>query len=178
LEAAKFVISPPLRGKGDQEALWQGLTSGALQLVSTDHCPFTLEDKGKDDFSQIPNGLPGVETRLPLLYHFGVNRGRFPINKFVALVATEPARLFGLAPQKGTIALGSDADLVIFDPQKEVALTLENLHMKVDYSPYEDVEVKGYPVLVMQRGEILVKDGHFVGQAGAGRFLRRKPTVV
>ncbi len=180
LEAAKFVISPPLREKEDQEALWQGLISGALQLVSTDHCPFTLEDKGKgrEDFSRIPNGLPGVESRFPLLYHFGVNRGRFSVNKFVALVATEPARLFGLAPEKGTIALGSDADLVIFDPQKEVVLTLENLHMRVDYSPYEDVGVKGYPVLVMQRGQILMKDGHFVGQASAGRFLRRKPTVV
>jgi dihydropyrimidinase len=128
---------------------------------------------GKDDFSKIPNGMPGVETRVPLMYHFGVNEGRFSVNRFVELVSTNPARLFGLAPQKGTISIGADADLVIFDPQKEVRLSVENLHMNVDHSPYDHITVKGYPVLTMQRGRIIVKDGEFVGDVGAGQFLRR-----
>jgi dihydropyrimidinase len=176
-EGAKYVISPPLREKGDADFLWKGLASGDLHVVSTDHCPFNFvgqKDMGRDDFSKIPSGMPGVETRLPLIYHFGVNEGRFSINRFVELVSTNPARLFGLAPQKGTISIGADADLVIFDPQKEVRLSLENLHMNVDYSPYDQITVKGYPVLVMQRGKVIVKDGQFVGQVGAGQFLKRR----
>jgi len=170
-------MSPPLRDKGNEESLWQGLVSGDLQVVSTDHCPFNFvgqKDMGKDDFSMIPNGMPGVETRVPLMYHFGVNEGRFSVNKFVELVSTNPARLFGLAPQKGTISIGADADLVIFDPQKEVRLSVENLHMNVDHSPYDHITVRGYPVLTMQRGRIIVRDGQFLGEAGAGQFLRRK----
>jgi dihydropyrimidinase len=176
-EGAKYVMSPPLRDKGNEESLWQGLTSGHLQVVSTDHCPFNFlgqKDMGRDDFSKIPNGMPGVETRVPLLYHFGVNEGRFSINRFVELVSTNPARLFGLAPQKGTISIGADADLVIFDSQKEVRLSVENLHMNVDHSPYDHITVRGYPVLTMQRGKVIVKDGHFVGQVGAGQFLKRR----
>ena len=130
---------------------------------------------GKDDFSKIPNGMPGVETRLPLLYHFGVNAGRFSINRFVELVATGPARLFGLLPRKGAIVIGADADLVIWDPNKEHRLTKENLHMNVDYSPYEDITVKGYPALVLQRGKVIVEDNSFVGQVGSGQFLKRGP---
>ncbi len=175
-EGAKYVMSPPLRDRGNQEPLWQGLASGDLQVVGTDHCPFNFvgqKDMGKDDFSKIPNGMPGVETRVPLMYHFGVNEGRFSVNRFVELVSTNPARLFGLAPQKGTICIGADADLVIFDPQKEVRLSVENLHMNVDHSPYDHITVKGYPVLTMQRGRIIVKDGEFVGEVGAGQFLRR-----
>jgi dihydropyrimidinase len=133
---------------------------------------------GRDDFSKIPNGMPGVETRVPLIYHFGVNEGRFSINRFVELVSTNPARLFGLAPEKGTISIGADADLVIFDPQKEVRLSLENLHMNVDHSPYGHITVRGYPVMVMQRGKVIVKDGQFVGQVGAGQFLRRRRIAI
>lgn len=179
-EGAKYVISPPLRDKGNGESLWRGLTSGDLQVVSTDHCPFNFvgqKDRGRDDFSKIPSGMPGVETRVPLIYHFGVNERRFSINRFVELVSTNPARLFGLTPQKGTISIGADADLVIFDPQKEVRLSLENLHMNVDYSPYDQITVRGYPVLVMQRGKVIVEDGRFVGQGGAGRFLKRRGTA-
>jgi len=177
-EGAKYVMSPPLREKGNSEALWRGLASGDLQSVGTDHCPFNFvgqKDMGKDDFSRIPNGMPGVETRLPLMYHFGVNEGRFSINRFVELVATGPARLFGLLPRKGTIVIGADADLVIWDPDKEYQLTKENLHMNVDYSPYKDVTVKGYPALVLQRGTVIVKDNEFVGKVGAGQFLKRNP---
>ena len=176
-EGAKYVMSPPLRDEGNEESLWQGLVSGDLQVVSTDHCPFNFvgqKDMGRDDFSMIPNGMPGVETRVPLMYHFGVNEGRFSVNRFVELVATNPARLFGLAPQKGTISIGADADLVVFDPQKEVRLSVENLHMNVDHSPYDHIKVRGYPVLTMQRGRTIVRDGQFLGEAGAGQFLRRR----
>ena len=176
-EGAKYVMSPPLREEGNEESLWQGLMTGDLQAVSTDHCPFNFvgqKDMGKDDFSIIPNGMPGVETRVPLMYHFGVNEGRFSVNRFVELVSTNPARLFGLAPQKGTISIGADADLVVFDPQKEVRLSVENLHMNVDHSPYDHITVRGYPVLTMQRGKTIVRGGQFLGEAGAGQFLRRK----
>jgi dihydropyrimidinase len=177
-EGAKYVMSPPLRAKGNPEALWRGLACGDLQSVGTDHCPFNFigqKDMGKDDFSKIPNGMPSIETRLPLLYHFGVNEGRFSVNRFVELVATGPARLFGLLPRKGTINIGADADLVIWDPDKKHRLTKENLHMNVDYSPYADVTVKGYPALVLQRGQVIVRDNQFVGEAGAGQFLKRNP---
>jgi dihydropyrimidinase len=177
-EGAKYVMSPPLRPQGNPEALWHGLACGDLQSVGTDHCPFNFvgqKDMGIDDFSQIPNGMPGVETRLPLLYHFGVNEGRFSINRFVELVATGPARLFGLLPRKGTVAIGADADLVVWDPHKERLLTKENLHMNVDYSPYEEITVRGYPTLVLQRGKVIVEDEVFVGEVGAGRFLKRDP---
>ncbi len=176
-EGAKYVMSPPLRDRGNEKSLWQGLMSGDLQVVATDHCPFNFvgqKDMGKDDFSKIPNGMPGVETRVPLMYHFGVNEGRFSVNRFVELVSTNPARIFGLAPQKGTISLGADADLVIFDPDKAVRLSVENLHMNVDHSPYDHITVRGYPVIVMQRGKIIVEDGQFVGEVGAGNFLRRR----
>jgi dihydropyrimidinase len=180
-EGAKYVMSPPLREPGNEVSLWQGLVSGDLQVVATDHCPFNFvgqKDMGRDDFSKIPNGMPGVETRMPLMYHFGVNEGRFSVNRFVELVSTNPARLFGLAPQKGTVSIGADADLVVWDPQKEVRLSVENLHMNVDHSPYDHVTVRGYPILTMQRGKTIVKDGHFLGKPGAGQFLRRKRVEV
>jgi dihydropyrimidinase len=180
-EGAKYVMSPPLRDEGHQGKLWQGLATGDLQVIGTDHCPFNFvgqKDMGKDDFSKIPNGMPGVETRVPLMYHFGVNTGRFSVNRFVELVSTSPARLFGLAPQKGTISIGADADLVIFDPGKEVRLSVENLHMNVDHSPYDHITVRGYPVLTMQRGRTIAKEGDFVGDVGAGQFLRRRRMEV
>lgn len=176
-EGAKYVISPPLREKADQEALWRALGRGELQVVSTDHCPFNFvgqKELGRDDFSLIPSGMPGVETRVPLLYHFGVNQGRLSMNRFVELVATNPARLMGLYPKKGSITVGGDADLVIFDPRKQVRLCRENLHMNVDYSPYEDVTVRGYPVRTISKGRTVVLDGEFVGRQGDGQFLRRK----
>ncbi len=174
-EGAKFVLSPPLRDRSHQQPLWRALANGGLQAVSTDHCPWTFEQKqrGRDDFTQIPNGAPGVETRVPLIYSEGVGKGRLSLNRFVEVCATGPARLFGLYPQKGTIAVGSDADLVLWDPEKEHRLTQESLHMNVDYSLYEDITVRGYPVLVMQRGRVIVRDNEFVGSVGAGRFLRR-----
>jgi dihydropyrimidinase len=177
-EGAKYVMSPPLREKGNQEALWAGLAGGDIASVGTDHCPFNFvgqKDMGKDDFSKIPNGMPGVETRLSLLYHFGVNARRFSINRFVELVSTGPARLFGLLPRKGTISIGADADLVIWDPKKEHRLTKENLHMNVDYSPYGDFTVRGYPALVLARGKVIVRDNVFVGRPGGGQFLKRSP---
>jgi len=178
-EGAKYVMSPPLRPKGHAETLWRGLANGDLQAVGTDHCPFNFvgqKDMGKDDFSKIPNGMPGVEIRLPILYHFGVNKGLFSINRFVELVSTGPARLFGLLPRKGTVVVGADADLILWDPNKEYRLTRENLHMNVDYSVYEDITVRGYPSLVLQRGQVIVRDNQFVGQVGAGQFLKRGPT--
>jgi dihydropyrimidinase len=175
---AKYVISPPLREAENLEALWSGIALGEVDSIGTDHCPFNFvgqKDLGRNDFTRIPNGMPGIETRVPLLYHEGVKKGRISLNRFVELVAANPARIFGLYPQKGTIAVGSDADLVVWDPNKEMPLTVENLHMNVDYSPYEGITVSGYPELVLARGKIIVQDGRFLGQRGAGRFLERKP---
>ncbi len=177
-EGAKFVLSPPLRHKSNWEPLWHALAAGALQTISTDHCPWnfaTHKQRGRDDFTQIPNGAPGIETRVPLIHHFGVNEGRLSLNRFVELVSTAPARLFGLSPRKGTIAVGSDADLVIFDPHQERTLATENLHTNVDYSPYEHITVRGYPVMTIARGKVIAKDSQFVGQVGAGEFVERKP---
>lgn len=177
-QGAKYVLSPPLRERKNLDLLWRALTLGNVDTVGTDHCPFKLvgqKDLGRDDFTKIPNGIPGVETRLPLLYHEGVNQGRISVNRFVELVATNPARLFGLYPQKGTIAIGSDADLVVWNPEKEMHLTVENLHMNVDYSPYEHVTVRGYPEMVLARGKVIVEDNRFVGERGSGRFLERRP---
>jgi dihydropyrimidinase len=177
-EGAKYVMSPPLRDSTNLDVLWRALAAGDIDSIGTDHCPFYFvgqKERGRDDFTKIPNGIPGVETRLPLLYHEGVNQGRISVNRFVELVATNPARLFGLYPQKGTIVIGSDADLVVWDPGKEMHLTVENLHMNVDYSPYEHVTVRGYPEIVLARGKVIVEDNCFVGERGSGRFLRRRP---
>jgi dihydropyrimidinase len=176
-EGAKFVLSPPLRDRSHWQPLWQALANGGLQAVSSDHCPWTWEQKqlGRDDFTQIPSGAPGIETRVPLIYGEGVGKGRLSLNRFVEVCATGPARLFGLFPQKGTVAVGSDADLVLWDPNKEHQLTAENLHTGVDYSPYEDITVRGYPTLVLQRGKVIVRNNEFVGEVGAGRFLKRNP---
>jgi len=177
-QGAKYVMSPPLRERANLETLWRGLALGDIDSVGTDHCPFNFagqKDLGRDDFTLIPNGLPGIETRVPLLYHEGVNKGRITINRFVELVATNPARLFGLYPQKGTIAVGSDADLVVWNPDKRVPLTVENLHMNVDYSPYDDITVQGYPELVLSGGQVIVENDRFLGKRGSGRFLPRKP---
>ena len=175
--AAGYVLSPPLRERGNQAALWTALTAGTIQAIGTDHCPFTREQKarGRGDFTLIPNGLPGVETRVPLLYHYGVREGRLSLSDWVRLTATNPARLFGLYPRKGTLLPGSDADLVIFDPEKRMTLDADRLHMRTDYSPYAGWEVQGWPRHVLQRGRIIVENGEFVGQVGGGRFISRQP---
>ena len=176
-EGAKFVIAPPLRMAADQQSLWRALASGALQVVATDHCPFYFreqKERGLADFSLIPGGMPGVETRLALMYHLGVGRGKLSLTQWVALCCTNPARLLGLAPRKGQVAIGSDADLVIFDPQRQVTLRAASLHQRVDYCPYEGWEVRGYPQHVLSRGDLIVEDGEFVGKSGRGQFLRRE----
>jgi dihydropyrimidinase len=177
-EGAKYVCSPPLRPQSHQADLWKGLLQDDLQLVATDHCPFHFKQQkemGRGDFSKIPNGLPGVEDRFTLIFHGGVNSGRISLNRFVELVATAPAKMFGLYPKKGTIAPGSDADIVIFNPGVERTLSAKTHHMNVDYSCYEGMKVRGLPEVVIQRGNVLVEKGAFQGKKGAGEFLRRSP---
>ncbi len=175
-ESAKYVFTPPLREKHHPPKLWEGLKNDHLQVVSTDHCPFCFADQkslGKDDFTKIPNGGPGIENRLQLLYHHGVNLGRLTLNRFVELVATTPAKLFGLYPRKGTLAPGSDADIVIWDPKADYTITAKTHHMRVDYSMFEGFTVKGNAKLVMSRGEVLVDNGRYLGRPGRGQFLKR-----
>jgi dihydropyrimidinase len=176
-EGAKYVFTPPLREKWHQEKLWQGLAQDTLQVVSTDHCPFCFKEQkelGKDDFTKIPNGGPGIEHRLSLIYTGGVHGKKFSANRFVELVSTTPAKLFGLYPRKGTIAVGSDADLVIFAPNEEQIISARTHHMRVDYSMFEGIHVKGVPKTVFSRGRAVIDGGQFVGRAGAGHFLRRQ----
>jgi len=173
-EGAKFVLSPPLRDKANWRVLWQALAEGELQVVSTDHCPWyyaTHKMRGHDSFAQIPNGAPGIETRVPLLFGEGVAKQRLSLQQFVRTCATEPARLFGLYPRKGVIAVGSDADLVIYDPQREVVLSAQTLHQHVDYCPYEGLRVRGYPRTVLLRGHVIVDNGAFVGRTDLGAFV-------
>ena len=173
-EAAKFVMSPPLRAERDRAALWAGLAAGEVDTVATDHCPFffaTQKTRGRHDFSRIPGGAPGIETRLALLYTYGVRAGRLTPQQWVAACCTGPARRFGLAPRKGTLDVGADADVGIFDPDRRVTLAAESLHQNVDYCPYEGWIVTGYPVMVLSRGEVIVRDGRFVGRAGRGEYL-------
>lgn len=175
---AKYVMSPPLRAKEKQDRLWRGLAMNDLQAISTDHCPFCIKEQkelGKDDFSKIPNGAPGIETRMSLVYDGGVRTGKISLNRFVELTSTSPAKIFGLFPRKGTIAPGSDADLVIFDPAARIQLSVKTLHMNVDYNPYEGREVVGKAQTVLSRGNVVIEDGKFVGRPGAGVFLERSP---
>src|SRR6266699_3419410 len=175
-EGAKYVFTPPLREKWHQEKLWNGLKRDHLQVVSTDHCPFCFKEQkemGKDDFTKIPNGGPGVEHRMSLIYSGGVAAGRFSVNRFVELVCTTPAKLFGLYPRKGTIAVGCDADLVIFDPNRKHTISAKTHHMRVDYSMFEGIQVMGMPVTVLSRGRVVVESDKFLGRAGAGEFVKR-----
>ena len=177
-EGAKYVMSPPLRDKSNWLPLWKGLASGDLQVVSTDHCPFNFKgqkDMGKDSFAAIPNGAPGIEHRLMLLFNEGVIKRRLTLNRFVELVSTAPAKLFGLFPQKGALAVGSDADLVLFDPKKPLEIRAKTQHQNVDYTPYEGFKGRGVPRVVLSNGRVIVREGKFTGSAGAGRFLKRKP---
>ena len=175
-EGAKYVFTPPLREKWHQEKLWNGLKQDHLQVVSTDHCPFCFKEQkelGRDDFTKIPNGGPGVEHRMSLIYSGGVASGRFSANRFVELVSTTPAKLFGLYPRKGTIAVGSDADLVIFDPHRTHTISAATHHMRVDYSMFEGIKVTGMADVVLSRGRVVVDGDKFLGRAGQGEFLRR-----
>jgi dihydropyrimidinase len=174
-DGAKYVMSPPLRPKGTQDRLWRGLAGNDLQAIATDHCPFCMKEKrlGDGDFSKIPNGAPGIETRMSLVYDGGVRTGRISLNRFVELTSTSPAKIFGLFPRKGTIAPGSDADLVIFDPEKTMTLRAKTLHMNVDYSPYEGRDITGVTETVLSRGRVIIDAGAFVGRAGAGSFIKR-----
>ena len=176
-EGAKYVFTPPLREKWHQEKLWNGLAHDHLQVVSTDHCPFCYKDQkelGKGDFTKIPNGGPGIEHRLSLVYTGGVHGKRFSPNRFVELVSSTPAKLFGIYPRKGTIAVGSDADLVIFDPNREETISAKTHHMRVDYSMFEGIKVKGVPRQVLSGGKLVIDNGKFVGRAGQGQFLKRQ----
>ncbi len=175
-EGARYVCSPPLRRPEDASALWRALARGDLQTVATDHCPFYYhgqKDLGRERFTDIPGGLPGVEARLALLHMFGVRTGQLSLNRWVEVSCTAPARLFGLYPRKGTLAPGADADVVIFDPELQVTLSPAVLHERVDYTPYDGFALRGYPVLTLSRGVVLAREGRFVGPPGHGRYLRR-----
>src|SRR5947199_406859 len=175
-EGAKYVYSPPVRDKSNWDVLWNAVRTDILSAISTDHCAFLWDGQktlGKDDFSKIPNGAPGLENRLQMIHEFGVRGGRITLNRMVELLATSPAKLFGLYPRKGTIAVGSDADIVIFDPQKRVTITAANQHSRIDYNLYEGTEVVGSPETVLLRGQVLVDGNRFLAKPGSGQFIRR-----
>jgi dihydropyrimidinase len=175
-EGAKFVFSPPVRDKANWDVLWNAVRTDALSVISTDHCAFNWDGQktlGKDDFSKIPNGGPGLENRLQMIHEFGVRAGRISLNRMVELLATNPAKLFGLYPRKGTIAVGSDADLVVFDPERTTTISAKTHHSKVDYTLYEGTQVTGSPEVVLLRGHVLVENGELVATPGIGRFVAR-----
>jgi dihydropyrimidinase len=176
-EGAKYVFTPPLRERRNQPKLWEGLRRDNLQVVSTDHCPFCFKDQkalGKDDFTKIPNGGPGIENRLQLLHHHGVGLGNISLNRFVELVSTAPARIFGMHPQKGVLAPGSDADIVLWDTAAAHTISAATHHMRVDYSMFEGFHVRGNARDVYSRGELIVSKGNFIGRPGRGQYLRRE----
>jgi dihydropyrimidinase len=175
-DGAKFVCSPPLRTKDHWEDLWKGLVKDDLQVVSTDHCPFDFEGQkelGRDDFRKIPNGLPGVEDRVDLLHDGGVVGGRITRERWVEVISTAPAKLFGMYPHKGSISVGADADLVVYDPKRKRTISARTHHMDVDYSCYEGREVQGASDVVLSRGSVIVRNGQFTGRKGHGRFINR-----
>jgi dihydropyrimidinase len=190
VDGAGWVCSPPLRKKADNARLWQGLQNGTIQVVGTDHCPFFLngsreidyegkkvaipgKELGGSDFTRIPNGLPGIEDRLPILWTHGVGAGKLTANQFVALNAANPARIFGLYPRKGTLQVGSDADIALWDPNRRCEYGVKAAHMRTDYNLYEGWSLKGMPVKVFLRGQLIVDDGSWYGHAGGGEYLRR-----
>jgi dihydropyrimidinase len=180
-EGAKYVMTPPLREKWNQAELWKGLRTDDLQVISTDHCPFCMKEQkelGRDDFSKIPNGAPGVEHRVPLIYNGGVVENRISLNRFVELTSTAAAKMFGLFPRKGTIAVGSDADIVIFDPDREQTISAATHHMNVDYSAYEGKTIKGVVETVLSRGRVVIENGEYKGKQGDGQFLKRGTCVA
>jgi len=177
VDGMKHVMSPPLRERRNQKALWDALSAGLIDTVGTDHCPFDLSQKemGKDDFTQIPNGIPGIEERVNLLYTYGVKRGKLDLHRFVDACSTRAAKLFGLFPRKGTIAVGSDADLVIYDPDYLGVVSAANQHSNCDYSGFEGMQIEGRPSVVTVRGRVQVRDGQFVGERSRGKMLKREP---
>ena len=174
-EGAKWVMSPPLREKKDQASLWGGINQGIVQIVATDHCPFNWEQKliGKDDFSKIPNGHPAIENRMELLFSEGVNKGKISLNKYVEVTSTNSAKIFGMFPNKGTIGIGADADIIIFDPNEEHTLSAKNHHMNVDYSGYEGWKLKGKCKQTILRGKLAVDNGKVKIEKGYGKFIKR-----
>jgi dihydropyrimidinase len=175
-EGAKYVYSPPVRDNSNWDVLWNAVRTDSLSAISTDHCAFLWDGQktlGRDDFSKIPNGGPGLEDRLKMIHEFGVRAGRLSLNRMVELLATNPAKLFGLYPRKGTVAVGSDADLVIFDPEKEVTISASTHHSKSDYNLYEGTKVTGAPEVVVLRGQVLVENGELVASPGVGQFVKR-----
>jgi dihydropyrimidinase len=187
-EGAKWVCSPPFRSPHDQEALWQGVADNSLQVVSTDHCPFWFQggiegrpagkELGRESFAKIPNGCPGIEERMMLLYTYGVRAGRISLNRWVELCCTNPARLFGCYPRKGTLTPGADADIVVWDPEARRTLSAASLHQRTDYTLYEGWGVTGAPRVVLSRGRVIVEGDTWTGEAGAGRFVHRAPFSV
>jgi dihydropyrimidinase len=176
-EDAKYVFTPPLREKKNQAPLWTALKDDVLQVVSTDHCPFRFADQktlGLGNFTKIPNGGPGIENRMQLIYHHGVNEGRMSLERFVEVTTEAPAKIFGMYPKKGTIAVGSDADIVIWDPAKLYTIEAATQSMHTDYSIYEGFEVRGNARQVFSRGELIVEDGNFIGIVGRGEYLKRE----
>ncbi|MDH5212535.1 MAG: dihydropyrimidinase, partial [Betaproteobacteria bacterium] len=184
LAGAAFCCSPPPRDEAAQEACWQGLKDGVLQVYSSDHAPYAMDAKGKlpkgeaTTFKEMANGVPGLELRLPLLFTYGVQAGRITLEEFVQLTATRHAEIYGLAPRKGAIAVGADADLAIWDPQKKVRVTKELLHDQTGYTPYEGRELKGWPVTVLSRGAVIVDGGKLSAERGRGQFLARAPSAA
>jgi dihydropyrimidinase len=181
MEGAKYVCSPPPRDAASQAACWNGLETGVFQVFSSDHCPFRYADpkgklvaKGRTSFRWVPNGIPGVETRLAILFSEGVVKGRITLNQFVALTSTNHAKIYGLHPKKGTIAIGSDADITIWEPERRVKITAKNLHQGADYTPYEGLEVTGCPVATIVRGQVIVKDGELVAGGNTGQYITRE----
>ncbi|MGA2793494.1 MAG: dihydropyrimidinase [Roseiarcus sp.] len=182
MEGAKYVCSPPPRDKESQAACWEGITTGVFSVFSSDHCPFRYDDpkgkltpRGRTSFRWVPNGIPGVATRLPILFSEGVAKGRINVNEFVALTATNHAKIYGLYPRKGTIAVGADADIVLWAPERKITLTHSMLKDGSDYTPYEGMTLTGWPQLTMVRGKIVAKDGEIVGPKGHGIHLSREP---
>jgi dihydropyrimidinase len=175
-EGGKYVYTPPPRDKANQEVLWNAVRTDTLSAISTDHCAFLWDGQktiGKDDFSKIPNGGPGLENRLQMIHEFGVRGGRISLNRMVELLSTNPAKLFGLYPRKGTIAVGSDADIVVFDPEKQVTISASTHHSKSDYNLFEGTEVTGVPEVVLLRGSVLVENDELVASPGVGQFIAR-----
>jgi dihydropyrimidinase len=194
-DGAKWICSPPMRTAQDNARLWEGLSEGILQTVGTDHCPFFYDgtkpivyegreiaipgkELGKDDFTKIPNGLPGIEDRMPVLWTTGVRAGKITPNQFVAYNSTNPAKIFGLYPRKGTLLPGSDADIAIWDPEKKVKYGVAHAHQRTDYNLYEGWELTGMPEKVFLRGKLIVDGEQWLGKAGEGQFLKREEGVV
>jgi dihydropyrimidinase len=175
-DGRNFVCSPPMKGKESQDALWQGIKSGDIATIATDHCPFQSYEKdwGKDNFTKIPNGCMGIENMYPYMLS-QANKGRLSFNKVVELCSANPAKIYGCAPEKGTIAIGSDADIVIYDPNKEFTISKDNMHSDVDHTIWEGTKLQGYIDMTFSRGELIFKDGEFLGKPGFGKFLKRKP---